>query len=171
MPLNLLKKYNELLELAFLSEAERKASLLRVFARDIVDNTGFSFRGKPIFPTPRENGEIAMQNLFNHLTKKKLIGDTENHRVFDMSRSQRLHWIRFHIDENKNENMLIFSVDEPEGIRTYIYDIPERYVIVLEPSRNHDSYYLLTAYHLEGKDNKRDKIVVKYRKRRLPDIY
>lgn len=66
--------------------------------------------------------------------------------------------------------MLIFSVDEPEGIRTYIYDSAEKYVIVLEPLRNNVSYYLLSAYKILGKDAQRDKIRKKYR-RRLPDLY
>lgn len=171
MTLNLLKKYNELLDLASLSERDRISSVKRVFDRDIRDNPRFYFLNKPIFPTPRENGEVAMQNLFNHLTRKKQIGDIENHRSFDMSRSQRLHWIRFHIEQKKKEDMLIFSVDEPQGIRTYIYDIVEKYVIVLEPGRKYDSYYLLTAYHLEGKDEKRNKILSKYRKHRLPVVY
>lgn len=171
MPLNLLKTYNDFLELAFLSDKERIESLWGVFKRDIIDNIGFSYRNKPIYPTPRENGEVAMQNLFNHLTRKKEYVDGENHRVFDMSRSKRLHWIRYHVEQRKQEKMLVFSVDEPEGIRTYIYDMIERYVIVLEPSRTYNSYYLLTAYHLEGKDAKRDKILSKYRKRRLPYIY
>lgn len=171
MALNLLKKYNELLDLACLTEREITVSLTRIFDRDIRNNAKFYFLNKPIFPTPRENGEVAMQNLFNHLTRKKEIGDVEKHRVFDMSRSRRLHWIKYHIEQNKKEDMLIFSVDEPEGIRTYIYDKTEKYVIVLEPGRQFDSYYLLTAYHLEGKDDKRNKIIAKYRKRREPRVY
>lgn len=65
--------------------------------------------------------------------------------------------------------MLIFSVKEPEGFRTYIYDKDEKYVIILEPLRNKNEYYLLTAYYLSGKDSKRDKIVKKYN-RRLDEI-
>lgn len=48
--------------------------------------------------------------------------------------------------------MLVFSVKEPEGIRTYIYDKDEKYVIILEPLRNGTQYYLLTTYYLTGKD-------------------
>lgn len=48
--------------------------------------------------------------------------------------------------------MYVFSVEEPDGIRTYIWDKDEDYVSVLEPLRNKDEYYLLTAYHIEGKD-------------------
>ena len=51
--------------------------------------------------------------------------------------------------------MLCFSVKEPEGIRTYIYDKNEKYVIVLEPKHKNTIYYLLTAYHLRGKDAKK----------------
>ena len=65
--------------------------------------------------------------------------------------------------------MLVFSVAEPNATRTYIYDSDEKYVIVLEPMRNKDEYYLLTAYHIEGKDAARNKILKKYN-RRLPDV-
>ena len=169
MPFNLTKKYNDLLDIMGMSESQRIESLRRTFNRDIQDNPYFVFNGKPIYPTPKEDGMIAMENLFNHLTRKE--ADKEiHHREFDISRSQRLHWIRFHTERNKPDNMLYFSVAEPRHIRTYIYDIDEKYVIVLEPQRNGSSYYLLTAYHLEGKDAARNKIISKYRRRRLPDL-
>ena len=61
--------------------------------------------------------------------------------------------------------MKVFSVQEPQGIRTYIYDMDEHYVIILEPLRNKDEYYLLTAYHMEGKDVARNKMDKKYMRR------
>ena len=93
-----------------------------------------------------------------------------NHREFDMSRSRRLHWIRHHVEQLLPDNRLCFSVAEPRNVRTYIYDVDEKYVIVLEPLRNGTAYYLLTAYHLEGKDAARNKIMNKYRFRRLPNL-
>lgn len=66
--------------------------------------------------------------------------------------------------------MLLFSVKEPEGYRTYFYDKDEKYVVVLEPLRTKDEYYLLTAYYLTGSDAKRDKIMAKYKKRRLNEV-
>lgn len=169
MPLNLIKKYNDLLDLMGMSEIQRKESLHRIFDRDIQDNVNFTFNGKPIYPTPTEDGVIAMENLFNHLTRKEADKET-HHREFDMSRSQRLHWIRHHVEQRKQENMLYFSVAEPRAPRTYIYDIDEKYVIVLEPRRNNSAYYLLTAYHLEGKDAARNKIIAKYNRRKLPQL-
>lgn len=166
MPFNLTKKYNDLLDLMGMSESQRIESIRRIFNRDIQDNPHFTFNGKPIYPTPKESGQIAMENLFNHLTRKETDKAT-HHREFDMSRSRRLHWIRFHTECSKPDNMLYFSISEPRHTRTYIYDIDEKYVIVLEPQRNGTSYYLLTAYHLEGKDAARDKILNKYRRRRL----
>jgi hypothetical protein len=65
--------------------------------------------------------------------------------------------------------MFVFSVAEPNGTRTYIYDKDEQYVIVLEPMRKKNEYYLLTAYYIEGKDKARDKMMKKYR-RRLNDV-
>ena len=73
--------------------------------------------------------------------------------------------IKFHIEESKQDNVKVFSVQEPDGIRTYIYDVDEQYVIVLEPLRNRDEYYMLTAYHLEGKDMARKKMDKKYKRR------
>ena len=105
-----------------------------------------------------------MARLFNHLTTV-VVDKKTNHREYDRNRSIRLHWIRYHIEETKKENMLVFSVDEPIGIRTYIYDVDEEYVIVLEPLRNKGEYYLLSAYHIEGKDKARNKMMKKYRRR------
>ena len=46
MPFNLLKKYPELLEILHLGDKERKASLYRVYRRDIEDNEAFKVSGK-----------------------------------------------------------------------------------------------------------------------------
>ena len=169
MPLNLTKKYNELLDILGMPERDRTASLRAVFNRDIQNNPAFSFMGKPIYPTPKEDGMVAMDNLFNHLTRKE-VDKEERHREFDYQRSARLHWINHHVRQSKKERMLYFSAEDSRCVRTYIYDMDEKYVIVLEPRRNGRSYYLLTAYHLEGKDAARNKIVNKYRKRRLATI-
>jgi len=168
MPLNLIKVYNDLLDFSGMNEAQRNRSLKGVFDRDITNNRQFCFRGIPIYPTPKEDGETAMGNLFNHLTRKTVDYAT-NHREFDSARSQRLHWIKYHVEEKKKDGMLIFSASSNKGIRTYIYDKVEKYVIVLEPLRKRCGYYLLTAYHLDGKDAARDKIERMYR-RKLPTL-
>lgn len=168
MPLNLLKTYNALLELGMFSEHQRIQSLQRIFERDFITNPNLRFKAKSIQPTPK-NGEIPMTTLFKHLTTV-IIDKNTRERVFEMERSMRLHWIRFHMEERKVNDVLQFSVLEPEGIRTYIYDVSEMYVIVLEPLKKINEYYLLTAYHLKGKDAKRNKILQKY-KRRLNELH
>jgi hypothetical protein len=165
MPLNLLRKYNQLLDVVAMNDYQCKNSLKGVFNRDIVTNSGFSFRTKRINPTPAD-GQDAMERLFEHLTTV-IVDKTIKKREFDMARSVRLHWVKYHIDENKQDNMLVFSVAEPNGIRTYIYDRNEFYVIVLEPMRKKNEYYLLTAYYLDGRDKARDKMMKKYKKRLL----
>ncbi len=167
MALNLLKKYNQLLELNAFSEPQRTASLMGVFNRDIAENRHFNFEGKKIHPTPVD-GEIKMQTLFTHITTV-ILDKKAKKREFDFDRSCRLHWIKFHIEKQKQDNMFIFSVHEPNGYRTYIYDKDEKYVIVLEPLRNKGEYYLLTAYPLRGKDAKKDKFKKKY-KRKLDEV-
>ncbi|MCP9745985.1 hypothetical protein [Lacihabitans sp. CS3-21] len=167
MPTNLLKTYNQLLEFLALEEGKRKDSLLRVFNRDFNVENPILFKSKCVYPTPKE-GQDKLAILFTHLTT--VIQDKkERNRIFDIKRSERLHWVRYHLNETKQDEMLVFSVKEPEGNRTYIYDKKENYVVILEPLRRVSGYYLLTAYYIEGKDVKRDKILKKY-KRKLDEI-
>ncbi len=161
MPLNLLKTYPQLLEIAHMNEYSRKQSLRAVFDRDITHNTSFKFRGKQIRPTKQE-GEPPMQTLFRHLTTredKDEEGNKTGERSFEMARSVRLHWVKHHIDELKKDNVEIFSyedrINRKDVIRTYIYDKDEKYVIILEPQRSGSDYYLLTAYHLNEPGGKK----------------
>jgi len=163
MPLNLLKRYNELLDISGLPQQQRYLSLKGVFDRDITNNANFSYNSKRVTPTP-EDGRIEMETLFRHLTT--VITDHKTkHRDFDVHRSQRLHWVKYHLDQRKTNSMLCFTVKEPEGYRTYIYDVDEKYVIVLEPKYHNSIYFLLTAYYLQGKDAQRDKMLKKYKRR------
>ena len=164
MPTNLLKVYPALLEIDHLSEGQRTQSLMGIFKRDIEENPEFKFRSKKINPTKGE--EDAMAILFKHLTTKNIDGKTRE-RTFEHQRSKRLHWIKHHVEENKKDKMLVFSVADPEGIRTYIFDQEQNYVIILEPYRSRTEYYLITAYLLDGRNP--EKIKKKY-KRRLVDI-
>lgn len=167
MSLNLLKKYNQLLDISGMNEYQRIFSLKAIFNRDFIDNGNVFFREKLITPTPND-GIVTMETLFNHLIKRMVDKETRK-REFELERSQRLHWVKFHLEESKKVNMLIFSVKEPDGFRTYIYDIDEKYVIVLEPLRDGNSYYLLSAHYVQGKDAQRDKFKKKY-KRRLDEL-
>lgn len=168
MPLNQLKRYPDLLDITGLNILERKKSLRAVFDRDITNNTNFSFRGKLIRPIFKE-GVIPLDILFHHLTTV-ITDKATRKRDFDMDRSKRLHWIKYHIEEKKQNNILLFSAKDKNGKRTYIFDEDEMYVIILEPKINANKeqyYYLLTAYYLRGGDKK--KIKNKY-KRRLQEL-
>lgn len=167
MPLNLIKRYNELLDISGMSIHDRQTSLMGVFNRDFKD-VNITFKDKLVTPTVKD-GKIALDTLYSHLTSECIDNKTRK-REFDIHRSKRLHWVKFHINEIKKDDILVFSVNEPEGNRTYIYDKTECYVIVLEPLRNVNQYYLLTAFHVRGRDAQRDKYLTKYNKRRLPEI-
>lgn len=167
MPLNLTKIYNALLDIIGMGERQRTESLKRIFKRDFENSTAV-FVGKPIYPTPQHDGELPMDTLFRHLTTE-MVDKVTRERDFELDRSMRLHWVRYHLDQKKQDNMLLFSVQEREGVRTYYYDKDENYVIILEPRRDGESYYLLTAYHIRGKDAQRNKMEKKY-KRRLPEV-
>lgn len=168
MAFNLVKKYNQLLELDSFNEYQRKDSLRQIFKRDFEDCIQIVFNQKSVTPTPVD-GEIKMETLFSHLITVMVDKETRK-REYDNNRAIRLHWVKYHLDNGKKENMYLFSVKEPEGYRTYLYDKDEKYVVVLEPLRNKNEYYLLTAYYLSGKDVKRDKIMAKYKKRRFNDV-
>ena len=103
MPTNLLKTYNQLLELNCLTEHQRILSLKGVFNRDFVNNPDFSFRKKKLNPTPAE-GEDTMERFFRHLTTV-ITDKATRQREYDPSRSVRLHWVRYHLEERKKDNM------------------------------------------------------------------
>jgi hypothetical protein len=157
MAFNLLKTYNQYLELNHLNEAQKTASLKGIFNRDIQNNDEFSFRKKRIRPF-KIDGKPAMEVLFDHLTKEtteikddagKLI---KQRKLWDNDRCVRLHWIKHHVNESSAELIEVFShIDRVKGKdkpRTYLYDKAEQYVIILEPYRTSADYYLLTAYYL-----------------------
>ncbi len=169
---NILKQYNDLLELNYLSPHERTRSLKEIFDRDIRNNSSFKFRQKTIRPI-KTDGEPDLDTLFQHLTRR-LTEKTDikgreykSRSEFDMKRSERLHWIWHHIQEK--EEIKIFSVkDRVRGrdkIRTYLFDEQEKYAIVLEPYRNTEDYYLLSAYYLEKKFGGPETIMKKYARR------
>lgn len=178
MPFNKLKKYPELLDIAFMSDRDRYNSLRGIFDRDITDNPNFIFRGNRIYPL-KSDGQLDLDREFTHLTTEEVEieedGKNVKHRVFDIHRSQRLHWIRPHIEEKINVNVVVFSAIERDKnarkdvIKTYIYNKVQKYVIVLEAQHGNSSgYFLLTAYYLNREYGEKA-ILKKYRKR-LPQI-
>jgi hypothetical protein len=158
MPTNLLKVYNQLLELLYPSLPENIGSLYRVFNRDFC-NVAIHCRGTRVEPTPAQ-GEDNMQRLFRHLTTV-ITDEKTKKREFESARSIRLHWIRYHLEGKAPEKLLGFKVQDEN--RVYLLDKVERYVVILEPLRNVSAYYLLTAYPLEPASFK--KILKKYETR------
>jgi len=179
MPTNLIKKYPELLEIMHLTEYKRTESLRGIFNRDIESNPNFKFRSKQIRPIFID-GEATMGTLFNHLTREEIEAENTDgtkykQRVFEKDRSMRLHWIKFHVDERKDDKIEVFSIIEwdtkkrKEVIITYIYDLEQEYIIVLEPQKSGMDYYLLSAHYL-NRDYGTKKMKKKL-KRKLPDVY
>ena len=67
-----------------MSESQCTTSLRKIFNRDVQNNDKFYFNGKAIYPTPKENRQLTMENLFNHLTRKVIDKGTQ-HREFEMN--------------------------------------------------------------------------------------
>lgn len=179
MPLNLLKRYPDLLDFKGLDDNAILKSLLGVFDRDITNNEHFCFRGKRIYPI-KTDGEADMGREFNHLTRKEIEVHDESgnykQRVFDKFRAERLHWIRVHIEEQvKDSEIHVFSVQErnqrkrADVVRTYIYNKTRKYVVVLEPqAKNGGAYYLLTAYFLDQEYG--ENMILKKKAHALPEV-
>ncbi len=176
MSINQIKVYSDLLELSYMNEQQRTASLRKIFERDIENNDSFKFRGKCIRPI-KIDGKPALENLFHHLTHSS-IDKKEGDRIFksrsnfDIKRSERLHWIWHHVQEK--ELIKIFSTEDRKNgkdvIRTYLWDTEQNYTIVLEPFRKTEDYYLLSAYYLQ-KEKGGIKAMKKRYKRRLSEVY
>ncbi|ALU75569.1 hypothetical protein F7642_01345 [Tenacibaculum finnmarkense genomovar ulcerans] len=179
MPLNLIKKYPNLLEIMHLNEYDRLQSLRPIFNRDIQDNEKLAFQTKIIRPI-KKDGEATFETVFNHLIKENVLvvdqatGKKIKRRVFEKDRAQRLHWVKFHLELKKTANVEVFSTKERDNrkrkdvFRTYIYDTEQQYIVVLEPQNSGLDYYLLSAYHLN--EDWAPKNMRKKMKKKLPTI-
>lgn len=168
MPVNLTVKYPNLLILSYGSLFRNLESVRAVFDRDFEPGS-LCFTKKKIHPIPSDD-EFCMDILFKHLTHKISDETTMSRGDFDQERTIRIHWIKPHLEQKTNCELMIFSTREKHRtFRTYIYNKKENYVIVLNPLRCGDAYYLCSAYKLEGKDSMRNKIVSKY-KYRLDEV-
>jgi hypothetical protein len=171
--LNITKVYPKLLDIVGLSERDRQYDLQAIFRRDIEDNPNFAFRSWRIYPI-KAQGEADMGRLFKHLTCEEIMVECEDgtkypKRVFELARSQRLHWINHHVKEKTPLNIDVFTIEERDSKKrkvkkTYIYDKVEKYVIVLEQQRT-KAFYLLTAYHLNREYG--EKALLKKMKKRI----
>lgn len=179
MPLNLIKKYPDLLEIMHLNEYDRLKSLRPIFDRDIQNDEKLAFQTKIIRPI-KEDGQASFDTVFNHLIKKDVevvdeaTGKKFKRRVFEKDRAQRLHWVKFHLELKKKTNVEVFSTKERDTrkrkdvFRTYIYDTEQEYIVVLEPQNSGLDYYLLSAYHLN--ESWAPKNMRKKMKQKLPTI-
>ena len=94
-----------------------------------------------------------------------VVDEKTKKREFESERAIRIHWIKHHLERHHTlNNVLTFKVEDEK--RVYLLDKSERYLIVLEPLRNEEAYYLLSAYKLLPSNYK--KIMKKYEKRSKP---
>lgn len=179
MAINYTKKYNDLLEINHFSVTDRAISLRSIFDRDIADNLNFTFRTKIIRPLKKED-VYDVESLFKHLTHRT--SEEKDHRGvvvkkrddFDFERSKRIHWVLPHIKESLTDEIRLFSsvvrIKNKDVTRTFIHNVSENYLIILEPQRSGLDYYLITAYYLEKKYGGPNAVKSLY-KRRLEVVY
>lgn len=179
MPLNLLKKYPDLLDLVG-SQKDINQSLRRVYERDLENNPDFKFRGIQIHPLKAAEGQLEMDRTYSHLTTREFDQYDEEgkllplkRREFDAARSKRLHWINHHVHEQTPANIEVFTIIEWDAKKhedvkhTYIYDKVGKYVIVFDRRVDKD-FYLLTAYYLD--EPYAEKMMNKKMKKKLGEV-
>ena len=171
MPFNKITKYSDLLSLESYNETQRTETLLSIYERDIFDNTSLKFRGNTIRPMKSIDDDNTKRTHFAHLTCKtsKDENKIEKRNCFDIQRSKRLHWIKYHILESCPSKIKVFNymdrIRDKNYLRTYIYDEIENYIIILEKKRDaSDCMYIITAYYIDEKYTK-EQINKKYKKR------
>ncbi len=179
MAINIIKRYSDFLELNHYSSSQKTASLKTIFDRDIGDNVNFKFKNKIIRPLKKED-VIDVESLFKHLThrtdrtKDKKGKVIISRSIFDVERSKRLHWISPHLKGKITDEVKIFSSNNrirgKNVIRTYIYNVTQDYVIILQPQRSKLDYYFITAYYLEKKYGGPKMINNKY-KNKLEEVH
>ena len=116
MPSNLLKAYNQTLELLYVQERDNITSIKAVFNRDFYQ-TSLIFKDMMVVPTIAD-GEDTMARLFRHLTTT-VVDEKTKKREFDSERAVRIHWIKHHVEEKKKNNLIYTVKDER---RIYILD-------------------------------------------------
>ncbi len=158
MPFNLSKAYADLLDIGYLPEQARRKSLRGIFDRDFQQGQTLSMRGKPVYPLPHA-APVDLDPVFWHLISCTVPGD-KTKRDYESERACRLHWVKPHLEETVPDPLLVFETDEGGEDRLYILNKKEKYLVVLNPLRKVEGYYLLTAYHL-GDDSLR-KMMRKY---------
>lgn len=66
-----------------------------------------------------------------------------------------------------------FSIEDKVNnelvIRTYIHDTEQNYIVILEPQKSGQDYYLITAYPLNAEYGA--KAISKKKKKRLPELH
>lgn len=159
------------MELNHFTPEQRIQSLKRIFDRDIADNDNFKFQKKVIRPLKKED-VIDVESLFKHLTHRtENITDKrgvkiKSRNIFDFERSKRLHWVLPHINEKIDENIRVFSsnnrIKGKNVVRTYIHNVKQKYIIIIEPQRSGKDYYFISAYYLEKKYGGLNMIKKKY---------
>jgi hypothetical protein len=83
-------------------------------------------------------------------------GKVEQERIFAPRRCERIAWIRAIIENINDPAVKIWNYKEGKGnIRTYIWLENYDYVVVLEKSRNQRTYFLVTAFYIDGNSTQR----------------
>lgn len=156
MPFNKLAVYSTLLSLEAYTLQQRNEALLFIYERDIYNNPQLKFRGKGVRPMKSLDNEATKLTHLAHLINKESVDEfgVKKRDNFDIQRSKRLHWVKYHICETNPIAIKVFNyIDRIKGIdyrRTYIYDEVQKYVVILEPKRDgSDNMYLITAFYFD----------------------
>lgn len=145
--MNILAKYDGLLELSSLNEKDLRAELWSIFKRDF--DGKIECCGKDVEPTPSDSG--GYEHVFIHLITKS---DDKTGREIDRKRSKYIHWIKPHIKRDLSpfsdlHDLSVFSIEENRRTSLYLLNKTKKYVVILELKRDKSALYLLTAFPID----------------------
>jgi hypothetical protein len=102
-------------------------------------------------PTPEGKYELGFWHLITRLDERT------KQRYFDPRRAERLPWCAPLLANATDADVLTWNSRERNRIRTYVWLRTNDYVVVLE-LRTQDVgevFWLVTAYHVDGKDGRK----------------
>lgn len=138
------------------------ARLYDVFTKCFIDSKCF-LDGALVWPDKRKLDGGDYEEGFWHLITRDEKYTKE--RLLDLRRAERLHWLRPMIENCNDERVKTFVwLHNAKTPRIHIWLEECDYIVILEKSPNGRLAVLVTAYHLDG-SNQREKYAKRYDER------
>lgn len=126
--------------------------LYGIFTESFVENPCY-FKGMLVWPIKDKIDGQREEGFWHMITREY----TKDNRFVDPLRAERLVWVRPLLEHSDDPSVKTFKVlHNGKKERIYVWIESCDFLVVLEPMRNGRGVLLITAFHLDGQ-NERDK--------------